>query len=122
MTRTPLQEEWLTREAELHGLQTPAKLGQLGTLELWDRYRALSEPQRREIDSVLFDQLESPAQSARSLAASILFEFKVRDGLKPLQRLAERLEAIDSPSAHFEHLKMLRYIEAIQSNKPAEPA
>ena len=79
-------------------------------MELFARYRKLSEQERRSVDGLLVEQVDSDDKNVRFDAFAVIREFRIVSALQALRALAERLERDSSTGAPEEWSMVNRLI------------
>ncbi|HUS21194.1 MAG TPA: hypothetical protein VMZ66_04185 [Aeromicrobium sp.] len=80
---------------------------------LYAAYRTIGERDRAIVDAVIAEAVESDDATERFDALALVGEFRITVAVPYLQRLAERLKALDSPGAPWEREKVTRILQQL---------
>lgn len=108
--------EWEAFWREVDQTYQDAKDSQGALLALFDRYRNLRPDERKAVDDLLADKLESPSENVRFDVLALVGEFNIRSTEPQLRSLAARLEADMTPGAPFELAKVNRTLKQFQQS------
>jgi hypothetical protein len=114
MTDSRVRSEWEAFSREVNQTYEDAKDSQGALLAMFDRYRLLSPHERKEVDSLLAEEVASPDEGVRFDALALIREFNIRSTEPQLRSLAARLETEMTPGAPFELAKVNRILNQFQ--------
>ena len=80
---------------------------------LYAAYRTIGERDRPMVDAVIAGAIESDDATERFDALALVDEFRIAVAAPHLERLAERLATVDSPSAPWEREKVNRILQQL---------
>lgn len=121
MNRDEVRLEWVQFRNETNHRARAVKQSQQAIYDLMSHYRSLSEAEKREVDALLIEDLDSTEENTQFDALALIREFKVKSALPALRALADRLEAEQSPSAPYDWAKVNRLIASLtrSDSRPA---
>ncbi len=114
MTIRSIQEQWQDLRQRLDA--DADKFSQDVVLELSREYSRLSAADRTAVDELLAKWLLSPDEKMRFDALALIFDHNIASTLPALERLAERLQGLDDPSARYELAKVRRLTERLKAS------
>jgi hypothetical protein len=116
LTDTDVRRAWLDAWRDTSDLRIRAKQSQVALFDMFDRYRALSAPDKQVVDELLAELVMSPDERVRFDVLAVIDEFRITSALPALRALANRLEGESSPGAPYEWEKVNRMIGTIASD------
>jgi hypothetical protein len=105
-----VRRAWLQYRDDATARAEANKQSQEALFDLFSRYRGLSEDEKRVVDDLLAEQVNSSEENIRFDALAVIREFRIQSALPALRTLAERLEGGSSPGAPYEWTKVNRLI------------
>lgn len=113
MTGSDIRSQWHGFQSRVSREATESKQSQGALFDLFERYRSLDPTERAAVDRLLAEDVLSDSELERYDAEAMIREFQIRSALPSLRRLADRLEADDSPGAPYEWAKVNKLISAL---------
>jgi hypothetical protein len=113
VTDDELRAAWARFRDAVDVEQVAAKDSQGALPRLFERYRSLSDPERKIVDELISHDVTSSDETRRFDAVALIGEFRISSAVPALRVLADRLESDPGPGAPFEWAKINRVIGEI---------
>jgi hypothetical protein len=113
MTQGNIRQHWLDYRDLDNVDRVASKSSQLVVLDLIRLYRTLTPEQRKEIDQLLAEELNSDDPSARFDSMAVIQEFKITSAVASLIQLTDRLRGMEGPQAQNELVKAQSLVDEL---------
>jgi len=114
---TDIKQWWTNEHDELLQLARAAKNPMSALFDMYERYNALTDSEKKEIDKVLIDWIEDIDEDKRFTALAMVIEYNIADAIPAMKRLANRFKNSkipDDPIGYNERELILSKIQKLE--------
>ncbi len=114
---TDVKQWWTDEHDNLLRLAKAAKNPMSALFDMYERYNALKELEKKEVDELLFEWIDGDDKDKRYTALAIAEEYNIPDAIPAMKRLCDRFKDSkipDNPENYYERKKVLSKIQKLE--------
>ncbi len=112
-----IKQWWTNEHDELLRLARAAKNPMSALFDMYDRYDALTNTEKKEINELLTEWIEDSDEEKRYTALAMSMEYSITDAIPSMERLCDRFKNCkipDDPSGYNERELVLSKIKDLK--------
>ncbi len=117
MIMTDIKQWWADEHDYLLRMARAAKNPTAALFDMYERYDALTDSEKKEINALLIEWIEDTDEDNRYTSLAIVEEYNITEALSAMNRLCDRFKNSkipDDPLKFYEREKVLRKIQKLE--------
>lgn len=119
MIMTDIRQWWTDEHDYLLRMARAAKNPMSALFDMYERYNALKDSEKNEIDKLLVEWIDDVDEDKRFTALAMAEEYKIIAAIPAMERLCDRFKNSkipDDPKGYNERKKVLRKLQFLKQN------
>lgn len=119
---TNIKQWWIDEHDYLLRIARAAKNPTTALFDMYERYNALTDLEKKEIDELLIEWVEDVDEDKRYTTLAMVEEYNITDAIPAMKRLSDRFKDSkipDDPVKFYEREKIIRKIQKLEEYQAA---